>query len=152
MKIVNKNKGFTLIELLVVIAIIGILSTVVLTSLGTARGRARIANVQQSLKSIQAGALICLNDSLAVALPTGDNNTQSAALCTGSTSTYVTLPGDWIWCDNTAAAGAGSASNCGNSTASSQTTGSTFSLSAYSTTDKTTVTCNDSTCSKATAL
>lgn len=59
--VVMKNKGFTLIELLVVVAIIGILATVVLASLGTARDRARVARAQSEMnqiKTIVAGAQI----------------------------------------------------------------------------------------------
>jgi len=48
-----KQKGFTLIELLVVIAIIGILASVVLASLNSARARARDAKRLSDLKQIQ---------------------------------------------------------------------------------------------------
>jgi prepilin-type N-terminal cleavage/methylation domain-containing protein len=52
----NRTKGFTLIELLVVIAIIGILSSIVLASLNTARTRGNDAAVKADLKTIQTQA------------------------------------------------------------------------------------------------
>ena len=56
---VNKNnKGFTLIELLVVIDIIGILSSVVLASLNTARGKGNDAKIKAQLSGLRAAAEI----------------------------------------------------------------------------------------------
>src|SRR5436190_21568538 len=48
------SSGFTLIELLVVIAIIGILSSVVLASLNTARGKGANAAVKSNLSNLRA--------------------------------------------------------------------------------------------------
>jgi prepilin-type N-terminal cleavage/methylation domain-containing protein len=65
---IMKQKGFTLIELLVVVAIIGILATVVLASLGSARDRARTAKAQSDIvqmRTIMLSAQINSNKNLA---------------------------------------------------------------------------------------
>ena len=50
---IKNNRGFTLIELLVVIAIIGLLSSIVLVSLNSARMKARDARKIADFKNIQ---------------------------------------------------------------------------------------------------
>ncbi len=57
------ERGFTLIELLVVVAIIGLLSSVILTSLSTARAKANEATVKRNLSTVRHQAAIFSSNS-----------------------------------------------------------------------------------------
>ncbi|OGZ31845.1 MAG: hypothetical protein A2V69_03745 [Candidatus Portnoybacteria bacterium RBG_13_40_8] len=71
----KKSKGFTLIELLVVIAIIGILATIVLVSLNTARQKARDSRRIGDMRQIALALEMYYDDTIVYP---GDNE---AATC-----------------------------------------------------------------------
>jgi len=70
----QKRQGFTLIELLVVIAIIGILSSIVLVSLGGAQNKAKDARIVADLSQVRTVATLI----------SGEEATGYAGVCSGN--------------------------------------------------------------------
>jgi len=79
----HAKRGFTLIELLVVIAIIGILSSVVLASLNTARSKGTDAKVQSEMRSVAVNAEIYYDNN--------DNAYQTGSSATSACDAANTL-------------------------------------------------------------
>jgi len=73
----NNSKGFTLIELLVVIAIIGILASVVVMSLTSARNRSKIAAFKSEVVGAVPG-LVTACDATALTTPPATQSTTWA--------------------------------------------------------------------------
>jgi prepilin-type N-terminal cleavage/methylation domain-containing protein len=89
------NKGFTLIELLVVIAIIGVLSSVVLASLNSARSKSRDARRKMDLKQLaNATEIKFSNDGIYPASAGWFTNPNHGTLDAGLTPTYISKVSD----------------------------------------------------------
>jgi prepilin-type N-terminal cleavage/methylation domain-containing protein len=58
----RKNRGFTLIELLVVISIIGLLASIVIAGLNSARERAKVISLVRTLKTVEQAFQLLGND------------------------------------------------------------------------------------------
>jgi prepilin-type N-terminal cleavage/methylation domain-containing protein len=106
-----KRKGFTLIELLVVIAIIGMLSSIVLVSMGGARAKARNAKRQADLRQISTAMELAYDDSSAECggpetYPTSSSTPPRICPTSGQ---YLNPfppnvpPNNYVWVNNTSA-------------------------------------------------
>ncbi len=136
----KKSKGFTLIELLVVIAIIGILSSVVLASLNSARAKGGNAAVKSNLAGIRTQAEIvyddngqdytnvCANqgviDAITAALTAGGDTGVVADRCNASASAWAANAllktaeaSSTYWCVDSAGKSKGEESELGGATA-----------------------------------
>ena len=89
----GEARGFTLIELLVVVAIIGILSSIVLASLNSARKKGRDARRIADVKQLQLALELYYDANPSTGYATALGTTDSSALVTGGfISTIPTDP------------------------------------------------------------
>lgn len=86
-----KPNGFTLIELLVVISIIGLLASVVLVSINSARQKSRNAKRLADVNQIAKGLELFYNDAAAYPTGTGNSGTGYTTANTGAPFGSISL-------------------------------------------------------------
>lgn len=89
----NSKRGFTLVELLVVITIIGILATVALVSLNSARAKARDAKRLGDIRQVSLALEFCYNEGDKY-LPVSDFPVAGAPFICNETTYISGMPAD----------------------------------------------------------
>jgi prepilin-type N-terminal cleavage/methylation domain-containing protein len=87
-----RQKGFTLVELLVVIAIIGILSTVAIVNLNSARDKAKFAAAQAALSQLATPMILCMDDQVGGTAIIWNNPAAGVEPCTSASVSGSDFP------------------------------------------------------------